>query len=318
VEKPVEVSAGDVIGLGSYSTVLDTGSWRQSEPALVDRDRGGVSTETSRPTFEFVPEESTVPETGALKVEIDSAGVLSHPGRLVALLLQAPLIALLIVGLLGPKSPAPILFWLGLAATWFGLSAAVLGNVIDGTALRSGLTPAGAPALVTRLLVLVSLCVLQCLLAWAVVANMAALKAAGAPALGLLILASAVGLALGFLILVLAPRPAVAWAILPAVLLLAWLFGGGWPPLSRLPVVSSLIPTHWAFEGLLLLESDEHHMPANADASEPTVNHDLAEAYFPAETERMGVKADAMALGAMLLGLAASVAFISTASEPRR
>jgi pSer/pThr/pTyr-binding forkhead associated (FHA) protein len=314
VEKPVVVNAGDVIGLGSYTTVLDTGSWRRAEAALVER--ASVPTETSVPTFEFVSEESLVALPGD---EVEStAGILSHPWLLVALLVQAPLAALLIIGLVGTRSPAPILFWIGLAATWFGLSNAVLGNLLHGTELRTGLTPAGAPALVSRVLVLGVFCLLQCLLAWVIIANVAALKAAGLPALALLILTSAVGLALGLLILALAPRPVVAWAILPAALLVLWLFGGGWQPLARLPVLSSIVPSRWTFEGLLLLESEQRSGPGSADRSAPSIDHDLAEEYFPAETDRMGVKADALALTFILIGLTAAALFTSASSKPDR
>jgi hypothetical protein len=165
-------------------------------------------------------------------------------------------------------------------------------------------------------LVLADLCVLQCLLAWLIVANATPLRASTIPALALLILASGVGAALGLFILVLAPRPAVACAIVPAVVLLLWLFGGQTPTPST--VVSGLDPARWAFEGLLLLESDEHTAASAADGSDVSIDHDLAEKYFPSQTEQMGLKADALALGAMLIGLAAAVSFISISTEPDR
>jgi hypothetical protein len=162
----------------------------------------------------------------------------------------------------------------------------------------------------------------QCLLAWGIVAAMASLKAPGVSALALLLLASAVGLALGVLLLALVPRPEVAWAILPLALILLWLFGGEWRPLATMPapaaLISSVVPTRWAFEGILLLESDQRPAEADAPGAAPVTDHDLAESYFPADTVRMGVKADAMALFFMLIGIAAAAAFISTASKPRR
>ena len=45
---------------------------------------------------------------------------------------------------------------------------------------------------------------------------------------------------------------------------------------------------------------------------------DLAEPYFPAAAVRMGPKADAIALGFMLIGLAAAAAFISSTSRSAR
>ncbi len=64
-------------------------------------------------------------------------------------------------------------------------------------------------------------------------------------------------------------------------------------------------PSRWAFEGLLLLESQE------------TANLDLAETYFPADSQRMGLRADTMALVFMLIGLAGAAAFISVSAKPR-
>ena len=82
--------------------------------------------------------------------------------------------------------------------------------------------------------------------------------------------------------------------------------------------VSSFLPSRWAFEGLVLLEADQRQVATSAGGSDPVIDHDLAEDYFPARTDRMGVKADAMALGAMFIGLAAAVAFISASSKPGR
>jgi len=171
-------------------------------------------------------------------------------------------------------------------------------------------------------LMLAALCTLQCLLAWFIVANMAALKASGLAVLVLLVLASAVGLALGLLIVVLSPRPTLASAILPVIVLLIWLFGGQWRPVHRMPAVagavSSFLPSRWAFEGLVLLETDQRQVAPGAGDSDPVIDHDLAEDYFPAETDRMGVRADVMALGAMFFGLTAAAVFISASSKPGR
>jgi pSer/pThr/pTyr-binding forkhead associated (FHA) protein len=313
IEGPVVLNSADEIGLGSHLVALAADSWTQVEVVQPARPSESLSG-SSEAAVSSLTEASTSSSTRNMATEL--AEILGRPGPLVALLVHAPLAALLIVGLVGTKSPAPILFWLGLAAIWFGLANAVLGNLLDPTRLRAGLSPDGAPALALRLLMLVALCALQCLLAWVIIANMAALKAPGLPVLALLILASAVGLALGLLIVVLSLRPTLAWAILPVAFLLLWLFGGGWQPLSRLPVFSSVVPSRWAFEGLLLLESEGHPRVASADGSDPTVDRDLAEDYFPAGTDRMGVKADAMALTFILIGLVAAAAFISASAQP--
>ena len=83
--------------------------------------------------------------------------------------------------------------------------------------------------------------------------------------------------------------------------------------------VAEAMPSRWAFEGLLLLEADRRLPP---EESEPNPNRDLSEDVFPVESERMGVTADAMALGFMLIGLMAVTAFLSWGanrhSAPRR
>jgi len=317
VEGPVVLNSGDEVGLGSHLVTLAADSWTQADVVQPARP-GEPLSGTPQVAVPSLTESSTTASTSIPAPEL--AGILSRPWRLLALLVQAPLAAILIAGLGGTNSPAPILFWLGLAAIWFGLADAVLGDLLDPTGLRDGLSSDGAPALPLRLLMLAALCALQCLLAWVVVANMAALKAPGLAVLVLLVLASAVGLALGLLIVVLSPRPTLAWAILPVVVLLMWLCGGQWRPLHRMSAVvasvSSLLPSRWACEGLALLEADQRQAAANTGGSDPAIDHDLAEDYFPARTDRMGVKADVMALGAMFFGLAAAV-FISASTRPR-
>ena len=53
--------------------------------------------------------------------------------------------------------------------------------------------------------------------------------------------------------------------------------------------------------------------------TEASLNQDLVESLFPANSEnRMGPRADAMALGSMLIGLAAVAAIISWRWGPSR
>jgi hypothetical protein len=71
------------------------------------------------------------------------------------------------------------------------------------------------------------------------------------------------------------------------------------------------MPSRWAFEGLMLLESEGRAVPVDPRANDDDRAEDLAEGFFPTDTERMGPKADAMALGFMLVGLAGAAAFLS-------
>jgi pSer/pThr/pTyr-binding forkhead associated (FHA) protein len=312
VKDPLPVNPGDEIALGSAKFILDTGSWRKEEATFVDLVE--FASDQSLVPLAAEPAAATTPWSGA---PAQSAGVAIDPWRLGALIAQAPLLALLCVAILR-GSPAPLLFSVGLAAIWFGLSTALLGNVVDASVLAKGLTAAGAPTLLGRLLLLMAVCLAQCVVIWAVVAAATGWHAAAVPALGLLILSSAVGLALGLVILALHPGAMLTWASLAVAMLLLWLLGGQVLPLSRLPpVVPSFIPARWTFEGLLLLESDpESAIAAERDHAGAVRPQNATEFYFPIDSERMGSQADVLALLAMLIGLAGAAGFISWASRP--
>jgi pSer/pThr/pTyr-binding forkhead associated (FHA) protein len=296
VEGKVAVKSGDAINLGTYSLVL----------SVAPRD--DVILENLAPIAQ--PQQaSTAP----------SASVATLP--LLALLLAlAPLAGILIVLLLGrnnlesatpegavaaARATAAMLFWLGLAAIGFGLCDVLLVKTSDAQRLWNALVADGAVMPGFRLLVLAVLGVLQCLLAWGIVALAESLKGPGLSVLALLILSAAVGLALGLLIGAVSPRPEVGWRVAaPVVIVLALLGGGVWP-LARMPELvrfaAGAVPSRWAFEGLLLLEAGR--APAAG-------GHDLAEDAFPADSERMGVQADVMALLLMGLGLGGVAGFI--------
>jgi pSer/pThr/pTyr-binding forkhead associated (FHA) protein len=297
VEGKVAVKSGDAINLGTYSLVLSVG-----------------------PREDVVLENLAAPEARPSTASTVRPTTVATVPRLALLLAMEPLAGVLIVLLLGTnnlesatpegaaaaaRATAGMLFWLGLAAIGFGLSDALLVKASDAHRLWSGLVAEGAVMPGFRLLVLAFLGVLQCLLAWGIVALAANLKGPGLSVLALLILSAAVGLALGSLISALSPRPEVGWRVAaPVVILLALLGGGPWR-LSRMPGLvrfgAGAVPSRWTFEGLLLLEA------GRTPAAE---GHDLAEDAFPADSERMGVQADVMALALMALGLAGAAGFI--------
>jgi hypothetical protein len=343
IDRATAVRAGDLIGLGTYSF-------------LISESRGAVSSGKEPPAARWAASPAQYPaEAASVAGHPPSplrAGFLlellrnvGSPWRMAASLAQAPLVALLIIVILSPSggpaltfeagttAVAAALFWLGLAAVWFGLSNALLwaSPGADPPGDRPG--PGGTARLAVRLIVLGVLSLVQCVLAWGVVAKGAGLLGPALPTLSVLAFASAVGLALGMVIVSSAPRPAYAWAALPLVMLPLWLLGGEQRPLSRMAswdmAASNVVPSRWAFEGLLLLESDRRPELAGresfragggrAQAVSPAgsaPSRDLAEAYFSAETDRMGVGADLTALGAMLVGLAALAVFIARAPRP--
>ena len=298
IEGETAVKAGDLIGLGSYSLLLAV------EPAAVPLRESELG--------QRVPSVAD----GQPRPRGRAADILVNPLRVGLLLLQAVVLGAGLAAASGVDAPAA-LFWLGLAAVWFGLSDVVLGSLIDPTRLRGGLAGASAGPMLHRLAVLAALCMCQCALAWGIFASVAGLRGPGLASVGVLMLAALVGMAAGLLLVVLSSRPAVAWAMLGPIMLVLWLFGGEREALPRMDswarAVANALPSRWAFEGLLLLEADAR--PA-AEPLPDVPGPDLAEGYFPAETERTGPRGAAMALGFLLVGLTASAAFTARASRP--
>lgn len=287
---PTPVRPGDLIGLGSHAVrlVLDAPHVEEIEEERFDLVDLGVG--------------RSGPSGGANR---PSPGRAPSSGLPIAIV-QAPIVAVAIGMISGGMDAAPggagvaaSVFGLGLGAIWFGISAVLLAGLPD----RG---PGGGVA--GWLPSLAVLCVLQCVAARAVVGRFSGLEGSWAWSLMLMALASAVGLAIGYLIVTLAPRPSASWAAVASLMALFWLFGGGPGTLPRvLPgagTVARAMPSRWAFEGLLLLES-ARRPPAEAPGP------DLAEAYFPADSERMGDRAALIAIASMLIGLTASAAYVS-------
>jgi pSer/pThr/pTyr-binding forkhead associated (FHA) protein len=308
VEGATEVRAGDLIGFGVDSFRLATG------PAPV---AGTVRMESLRPT----PSHRPAPTLHmGIEPAVPPSAPWVYPAALAALLLQATVLAIAIVVVSGEVATA--LFTLSLAALWFGLSTAVFGLLLDPSRPEGGPSPDQAGFWLSRSALLGALGVGECLLAQLIVFAMKGLSAPTLPALGLLVLASGVGLAVGFLIVLLAPRPPIAWASLAVALVALGLFGGGPWSLPRsasvVRMASNAAPSRWAFEGLLVSESDARPSTEPAEGSKDSPPRDLAEAYFPAETDRMGARADALALASMLIGLLGVGVFLVSFSGARR
>ncbi len=254
---------------------------------------------------------------------------------LVVALAQVPLLAILIVVLGGRRASdvtaenwrsvgqgiAATTFALAIAAVWLGCStavAAVAGGIWPGQSEKVDSEPLWV-AIGSRLAVLASACALGCALLLAIVYWGTGLNGSWLSMAAILVMASLVGLLLGLLISAVARSWQVTAAVSIGVFALMTALGGWlWPLSGRgLPasVAAGVTPTRWAFESLLLIESPYHPSPATASGPASTPDGDLAEDYFRATSERMGPQADAMALGSMVLGLAAAVAL--TSAKPR-
>ncbi len=338
ISQATPIQPEDRIGLGSFTVRVVAASATFVERAIPPQ-KSGLAVGPPPIPVSIANEASTHVShpSGAMLAKVRNTVRRSEKGlvlaRLLALLCQSPCIGLVILLILkagaqgavsSPQAISAALSWLTLAALWFGVSNAIWGREV----VRESATdksPLLWSSLVARLPVFAPLCLIQATLALLLIWVGLGLKGNVFGMLGLLALASGIGFALGLLVVALAPRPSLVWLTLPLVWVALWLFGG---QVWRLPqmgsfakLVACAFPSRWAFEGLLLLES-ERYAPATNEAtseglqpSKLLATNDLAEPYFPAETDRMGERADTLALGAMFVGLMTLAAFISMESR---
>ncbi len=253
---------------------------------------------------------------------------------LLALLAQSPIIAVVIVIASGRRPAeaitsdnwtivggaiADVAFALSLAAIWLGGTLAAWPAASGRLTARGDSSTATHPAsLGANLLVLAALCVAQCFVLLLIVHAGSGLKGAWLAMLGILVLASAVGLSLGLFAFRAAPNR--TWAAGALVLAFAVMVAAGgwiWPLAGAnqvLQVSSALMPTRWAFEALLELEADARMQPSLPDGAQSAPS-DMVEPFFTAQGERMGPEADSLALGAMLISLSSLAAFLFATSR---
>jgi pSer/pThr/pTyr-binding forkhead associated (FHA) protein len=294
IHGPTPVRPGDRIGLGSLMLTFS------AEPAPRESEPG-----------EAVPQIQVVPSAERARGPED----LAIPAVLVV---QAPILAALVLlahSRAGENSVAASSFALGLAAIWCGVADAILGTMAGRMrSPRGSVVGPTAPADVARnYAVPVALGLIQCALLLGIVHLGARLNGPWLPMYGLLVLAASVGIALGVIVSTVTRSPKKSLAIMVLAMLPMATLGGAVRPFGRMSAIekyaSSVTPSRWAFEGLLLLEVESRPVDRPADASAtptattPSPARDRAEDYFPSETERMGVRAAAMALVALLLGL---------------
>jgi ABC-type multidrug transport system ATPase subunit/pSer/pThr/pTyr-binding forkhead associated (FHA) protein len=258
---------------------------------------------------------------------------LRNPLQTGILLMQAPAIAALIVLVYGKQTSATVtvqswpdvsgsvavtLFLMILAALWFGCSNAVREIVGEWAVYqRERMVSLRLPAyLAAKLTILGSLCVVQGAVLLGIVHKGCSLKGPWLPLAGFLLLAALVGVALGLVVSALARSSAAAVSLLPVLLLLMVILGGAMQPPYRMNELTQLacqaVPSRWAFEGMLLLESEQQPVLQPVVAANPAYPgapaqamqvQDMAEHYFPRDGHRTGITVAALALGTTLLVL---------------
>src|SRR5271154_3335098 len=218
--------------------------------------------------------------------------------QLLITLLQAPLVAILIVlvysGLKEPpdinqltKAPpsqsvasamqsatkafsemggsiAGIEFLLVVGAIWFGCNNAARDIVGEWTVYqRERMVNLKLPSYVfAKFSVLAALCTFQCLVLLGIVYFACGLKGNFFEAAALLIVSSLVGTSLGLAISARSPTTETAIALLPVVLLPIIALGGGIRPVYKMPQItqwiSYAVPSKWAYERNVIDEAKEH------------------------------------------------------------
>ena len=338
VTQAIPLTAADVVYFGSLAVPAAQLLTARVEPekAVPPRLEPAQSAPPPVPPPRPVPE--PFPELSPAPASLQPSTVPERDGLwAIYLLAQAPVLAILIVLIFGRRAAATITeatwpsvargiasttFAMAISAVWLGGSLAVWASVAGrSSGHRESSTEArllASPG--ARLVTLGVLCVAQCAVLLAIVYWGSGLRGDWLAMFGVLVMASAAGLLLGLAAFALIRIRAIAVVVLILAFVPMAVLGGWIRPLPALsPAVrpmAAVMPSRWAFEGLLLLESEQRPSPVVEAGSEPTPDPDLAESFFPAASERMGPKADATALGCMLVGLTTAAVFISGRSRP--
>jgi ABC-type multidrug transport system ATPase subunit len=248
------------------------------------------------------------------------------------LLLQAPIIALLVAGVFGNRAAAPLdhtswadsaqavattTFLMALAAIWFGCSNAAREIVGERAIFRRermvGLSLTAY--LASKLTVLAVLCGIQCGVLLAIVGRGCGLEAAPGGSWLTLFLAANAAVTIGLCLSAVARSAEAAASVLPLVILPMVILGGILMPLAELPrpatFLADAMPSRWAFEALLVGESEARatlELPDSSDPDQPdrTQVVDLAESWFSRTGWRSGSDTPGwMLAGSWLIGVIA-------------
>jgi ABC-type transport system involved in multi-copper enzyme maturation permease subunit len=176
----------------------------------------------------------------------------------------------------------------------------------------------------SKLAVLGALCLTQCAVLLGIVHGGAALTGPWLPMFLVLWLTALVGLGLGLVISASARTSEVAIAMLPLILLPMVILGGVMQPCHKMnaagKALAQVIPSRWAFEGLLLMETaarptwtalqapvppGKNPSPAATPSAAPE-EEDMAQRFFPKDSDRTGKATASIVLAVMLILLIAA------------
>ena len=246
------------------------------------------------------------------------------------LLLQAPVIALLIVVVFGKNARTPMetdnldsvpvalattVFFLALSALWFGCSNSAR-EIVSEWAIyrRERMVNLKIPFyLASKFGVLGAFCLFQCIVLLVIVDLGCELATPWSWLLPVVFLSAMVGVGIGLTVSSFAKTSEVALGMLPLVILPMVILGGILLPIHKMPAIPETLahamPSRWAFEAILLSEAEHQEdvelppspedQPADQKgmtaANKPKM-FDLAEEFFPKDSYRMGSLAALMAV----------------------
>lgn len=260
------------------------------------------------------------------------------------LLAQAPIIAILLVGVFGnqlkdgnvndgkdwmlmSRGVSTCVFQLIVASLWFGCSNAVR-EIVGEWAIyhRERMVNLKLlPYVAFKFAILGGLCLLQCAVLLGIVRWGCGLKGPFLPMFGVMVLVSVTGVALGLVMSAAARTQEIAMALLPVVALTMAVLGGGMQPVHKLHstmrVAAHAVPSRWAFESMILLEAESQAKsppppvlppmpPGQKMPTSSQMEHkeeDMAEYHFPAEEHRGKVWHGVLALSILFTILVASL-----------
>jgi pSer/pThr/pTyr-binding forkhead associated (FHA) protein len=324
ISVPTPISATDTLYFGS---LLVSASALLKVPEPSPAATRGTPTHTQAATFESPTVAPAAP--GAVWPES-----VTRAGWLIGWWIQAIALAFLIAALVGRpavgatgealgKYLARATFAVTQAAVWLGLSLAL----VQWLSWRTPASPGGPDKrpetgeLFRRLAISSGNCLIATAVFLLIVRWGLGLVGGSLAMWALLALATLVGLMFGAVILERVRPLPVAGAILLAGFAAMTIFGGWLLPLPQMNplahIAASATPSRWAFEGVFLLETDHRSNDSAETETEPAQAGDLAEGFFRAASERMGPRADGIALLSMLVGLSALAAFGFTSSRGR-
>ncbi len=256
------------------------------------------------------------------------------------LLVQAPLIACLIVMVFGEKASqdatqenfvevntamASSIFLLALSALWCGCSNAVREVVSEWPVYRrERMVNLRIPSYIaSKLGVLFAFSTIQCFILLGTVHAFNGMKGPWFDLYVVLLLSSMVGTTIGLAISAIAKTSEFAIGMLPVVILPMVMLGGVMQHIHKMSdtvqTVTKINPSRWAFESLLLIESEKHESflaPLQGSDFEAPTKHqemipiDLAEPFFPKSKTRTSAQEGFMTLLSMLLTFLGIVALV--------